>query len=392
MTQRKKVFLYITDAGGGHRGSAKSLKAAIEAKGLPWDVSIVNVYRSIWPAIEPGAKYLDFYGEDAYNWVLEHNWTSLAVWMKPPARWIAAFNRKKGGQLMTAWLAQEKPDLGLSCMPFVNDIFSDAHERAGIPLALICTDLVDVKPYMWFTPKILSQAVFVAAGCEEAQRQAREAGAGGRALLSGLVIHPKHFDPKARQLPQRAAREHFGLEAEPFTVLIVMGGYGGPSIKQFALSFEKAGRRWQVLACCGKNEALKAALDQLAPSMQNKLVPIGFTKELHLLMRAADLIVSKPGPASLQEALAMGCPMALDNAQTMPQEVPNADWVTGLGAAIKVERRPDMAAAVAALGEDPGRLASMRAAIARYAVPQGTELIIEAMAKALDGAEAPVPA
>src|SRR5450631_4413493 len=104
MTARKKVFLYITDAGGGHRGSANSLKAAIEAQGLPWDVSIINVYRTVWPAIEPGAKYLDFYGEDAYNWVLKHNWTDLAVFMKPLARWIAAFNRKKGAQLLQAWL------------------------------------------------------------------------------------------------------------------------------------------------------------------------------------------------------------------------------------------------------------------------------------------------
>ena len=383
MGQRKKVFLYITDAGGGHRGSANSLKAAVEARGLPWDVTIVNVYRTIWPSIEPFAKLFDLYGEDAYNFVLEHNWTGLAVWMKPLARWAAAFNRRPGARLMKAWLEKEKPDLGVSCMPFVNDVFTDAHQAAGIPLALICTDLVDVKPYMWFTPDICRQAAFVAAGCEQARDQARDSGAGERALLSGLVIHPKHFDPAARQLPKAVARGHFGLDLDLFTVLIVMGGYGGPSIKQFSLGFEQPGRRWQVLACCGKNEALKAELDLLAPSMQNRLVPIGFTKELHLLMRAADLIVSKPGPASLQEALAMGCPMVLDNAQTMPQEVPNADWVKGLGAAISVDRRRDMAAAVAGLEKAPETLAGMREAIARHAVPQGTEVILRAMGAVL---------
>ena len=386
MGQRKKVFLYITDAGGGHRGSANSLKAAIEAQGLPWDVTIVNVYRAIWPSIEPFAKLFNLYGEDAYNYVLEHNWTSLAVWMKPPARWAAAFNRRAGTRLMTAWLQQEKPDLGVSCMPFVNDVFADAHQSLGIPFGLICTDLVDVKPYMWFTPAVCEKAAFIAAGCEQARDQARDSGAGERALLSGLVIHPKHFDPAARAMPQAAARQRFGLDPALFTVLIVMGGYGGPSIGRFSQGFEQPGRRWQVLACCGKNEALKAALDLLAPRMQNKLVPIGFTKELHLLMRAADLIVSKPGPASLQEALAMGCPMVLDNAQTMPQEVPNARWVQGLGAAISVDERKDMPEAVAGLERDRSRLAAMRDAIARHEVPQGTEVIIRAMSSALGAA------
>ena len=384
MGARKKVCLYITDAGGGHRGSANSLKAAIDPLGLPWDVEIVNVYRTVWPAIEPGAKYFDFYGEDAYNWVLEHNWTRLAFIMRPAARWVAALNRKAGGRLLQAWLEAEKPDLCVSCMPFVNDVFMDAHRAVGIPLGLLCTDLVDTKPFMWFTPAVGQGAAFIGTGCQEALEQAQEAGAGDRALLSGLVIHPKHFDPAARQLPQAEARERFGLEPGIFTVLIVMGGYGGPSIKEFALSFEKAGRRWQVIACCGKNEALKAELDQLAPGLHNRLIPVGFTKELHLYMRAADLVVSKPGPASLMEAIAMGCPLALDDAQTMPQEAPNAQWVGEMGAAISVAWRRDMAEAVSALAEDPKRLDRMRSAIAAYSVPKAADVLIPAMAHALE--------
>jgi UDP-N-acetylglucosamine:LPS N-acetylglucosamine transferase len=380
---RKKVYFYITDAGGGHRGSANSLKAAIDPLGLPWDIEVINVYRTVWPAIEPGAKYFNFYGEDAYNWVLEHNLTPLAFIMRPLARLASALNRKAGARLLKDWLEKEKPDFCLSCMPFVNDIFMDAHQATGIPLSLLCTDLIDRKPYMWFSPAIVQGAAFIATGCEEAQAEARDAGAGDRSLLSGLVIHPKHTDPAAQALSQAQARQHFQLEPDLFTVLIVMGGYGGPIIKDFALGFEKEGRRWQVIACCGKNEALKAELDQCAPALHNRLVPVGFTKELHLLMRAADVTVSKPGPASLMEALAMGCPLVLDDAQTMPQEVPNARWVVDLGAAVSVRWRKDMPAAVAQLAEQPERLSAMRSAIARYPVPHAADTIVPAMAKIL---------
>ncbi len=55
-TDKKKVFLYITDAGGGHRASAVSLKAAAETLKLPWDIRIVNIYRDVWRRTEPLKK------------------------------------------------------------------------------------------------------------------------------------------------------------------------------------------------------------------------------------------------------------------------------------------------------------------------------------------------
>jgi UDP-N-acetylglucosamine:LPS N-acetylglucosamine transferase len=374
----------ITDAGGGHRGTANSLKAAIEQAELPWDVRIINVYKEVWQSIEFGQRFLHLAGEDVYNFVLKHNLTSWAPVMRKTARLIVLAQHKRAIRLTRAFFEAERPDLVLSIMPFVNDVYAAALEGTGIPLGLLLSDLVDTKPYMWVTPKACGLAKFVALGCADAAAQAREAGCSdGRMLLSGLVIHPKYFDPKSRGLSQAAARKAYGLKPGIFTPMILMGGYGGPVIKEFVRAFEGSSQPWQVVACCGKNEELKAEIEAMAPRLRNKVLALGFSSDLHRLMRAADVMVAKPGPASIFEGLAMGVPMVLDNAATMPQEVPNAAFVESQGFGVGVHHRRDMAKAVQRLADDPAELKAIRARIKAFKMESAAGKVIEAMKKAM---------
>jgi 1,2-diacylglycerol 3-beta-galactosyltransferase len=55
---------------------------------------------------------------------------------------------------------------------------------------------------------------------------------------------------------------------------------------------------------------------------------VGFTKEIHKLMRAADFLIGKPGPGSIAEAMVRKLPVLIEsNAWTLPQERYNAEWV-----------------------------------------------------------------
>jgi len=55
---------------------------------------------------------------------------------------------------------------------------------------------------------------------------------------------------------------------------------------------------------------------------------IGFSKEIHKLMRAADFLIGKPGPGSIAEAMVRKLPVLIEcNAWTLPQERYNAEWV-----------------------------------------------------------------
>ncbi len=372
-----KALFLITDAGGGHRGSAQALQAALKAHGAPIDARIVNMYQEPWKKAEPLGALTGVYGEDLYNIVLKHSWLALAGTMRRAARVAAQAPNPRAIRDGVAWLRAEQPDLVVSLMPFVNDLHAEICGQAGVPFSVVMTDLVDTRPFMWYTPKASAEAAWVSAPCEAAAAQAREAGA-RRVLECGYLLHPKYLDPALPALDRREARRRLGLDPERLTVLLTMGGFGGEAMLRLIQGLDQVGRDWQIVAICGRNEALKARLEAQSLS-RHKLVAVGFTQELQSYLRAADLMVGKPGPASVLEAVAARTPLVMDAAAAMPQEEPNADLIALHGMGVKVARRPDLPQAVAALAASPAARACQEAAQAAYPLPDAGKALSEAL-------------
>ncbi len=379
---RKRVFLLITDAGGGHRGTAESLLAAVKAAGLPWDLRIVNAYKEILKDAEFGQRFFRISGEDVYNFTLKNDMTAWVPAMREASFYLIRRQFQRASAAARSFFRRERPDLVVSLMPLVNDVFVSALE-GGAPLGLLMTDLVDTRPAMWLTPAICRRAAFVGVGCPEAAGQAREAGVAGALLECGLVIHPGYFDPAVRSLSRREARRRLGLEPGTPTLLLMMGGYGSSALKRFARRLESLPRRVQLVASCGRNEALREGMKALAPRLRNRLVPLGFCSPLNLVMRAADLVVTKPGPASLLEAMAMGLPAVLDDFHTMPQEIPNVADVERRGLGWVLKDRADLPRLVGRLLDDPGDLEAMRGRYSALGLKDASGPVLAAMAGAL---------
>jgi UDP-N-acetylglucosamine:LPS N-acetylglucosamine transferase len=373
----KKILLMITDAGGGHRGSAESLHRYLAAHRPGWEVRIANAYREVWP------KNFGVTGERIYNFVLRHNMILWAGFLRRTAYWMVSHQGSPAVRAAREYFRRERPDLVVSLMPFVNDVYAEALQPLGIPMGLVMTDLLDSRPYMWLTPLASRRAAFVAVGCAQAATQAREQGAGNRVLESGLVIHPRHFDPAIRQTAREAARRRLGLDPNLFTVMILMGGPGSKVIRTFVHQFEASASRWQVLACCGRNEGLRKELEDLVPTLKNRLVPVGFTSDLPLWMRAADLLLTKPGPASILEGAAMGVPLVLDHYQTMPQEIPNTRFVAEHGLGLVVTRRAQMVEILGEVQSQPGRLQALQTRMQGFRARDACPAMVQAMERSL---------
>lgn len=385
MPEHPKVLLLITDAGGGHRASANSLKAACELQGAPLDVRVVNVYREVWQKAEPLGRFTGVYGEDVYNFTLKHSLLRVASHLRTVARLAANAPNPPAIRDGVAFLRAERPALCVSLMPFVNDTHARICAEAGVPFALVMTDLVDRKPFMWYTPRACREAVWIAAPCPEAAAQAREAGA-VRVVEPGLLLHPKYYDPALRGLDPAAARRELGLQEGPVTVLLSMGGFGGSSMEDLVEALEAHGEGLQLVVICGRNEAMVKRL-QARPRGRHAVVPVGFTHQFEKYLRAADLMAGKPGPASLFEAVAANTPLVLDAAAAMPQEEPNADLAERYGLAVAVRKRRDLAAAVAALAADAPRRAAMRAAQAAYPQSDASRILVQAVIESAQAAQ-----
>jgi len=82
----------------------------------------------------------------------------------------------------------------------------------------------------------------------------------------------------------------------------------------------------------------------------NRLTLLGFTDRVPELLAASDLLLTKPGPGSIAEALHHGVPLVVTrNAKTVPQERWNADWIAESGLGLVVEHASDMAGAARVL-------------------------------------------
>jgi 1,2-diacylglycerol 3-beta-galactosyltransferase len=117
-----------------------------------------------------------------------------------------------------------------------------------------------------------------------------------------------------------------GLREDLPTAIVLFGGYGSGVMHQIAQRLDRANVPVQLILICGRNEKLAARFR--AESWKFPMHIVGFTKEVHRLMCAADFMIGKPGPGSIAEAMVRHLPVLIEcNAWTLPQERYNAEWV-----------------------------------------------------------------
>jgi UDP-N-acetylglucosamine:LPS N-acetylglucosamine transferase len=118
----------------------------------------------------------------------------------------------------------------------------------------------------------------------------------------------------------------------------------------------------QLIVICGRNEKLAEAFR--SRKWATPLHIVGFTKEVHRLMYAADFLIGKPGPGSVAEAMMRKLPVILEcNAWTLPQERYNTEWVRGKRVGIVLRNFREIVGGVKELLE-PATLAEFRENVA----------------------------
>jgi 1,2-diacylglycerol 3-beta-galactosyltransferase len=148
-----------------------------------------------------------------------------------------------------------------------------------------------------------------------------------------MILHPRFYDP----IPMDRARDVAALELDPTlpTAMLMFGGEGSNAMPRIAQRLDESGLRVQVIALCGRNGALAAAMR--ATRRRMPMFVTSFTPDVARLMRLSDFFIGKPGPGSISEAVAMGLPVIVErNHRTLPQERYNAEWVEERGFGISI--------------------------------------------------------
>src|SRR5437879_13275531 len=290
----KKVHVVFHDGGGGHRNAAVALQTVIGQQQRDWQIELIQ-FQDLTDRLDVLRKVAGISIQQQYNILLQNGWTLGSTYLlRVLQATIRVFPRPLVNLLERFW--REKPaDLLISVIPHFNRQIWESWNRVypSRPFVTIITDLADFPPRFWIEP-IAEQ--YVIAGTEKAADQARAMGHDDAHifLTSGMILR-RDFYLEADS-DSVALRREMGLREDLPTAIVLFGGHGSTVVCDITERLEAAGLPLQLILICGRNEELAAKLRARRWKMPVHIV--GFTKEVHRLMRAADFLIGKPGPGS----------------------------------------------------------------------------------------------
>lgn len=219
-------------------------------------------------------------------------------------------------------------------------------KKAAVPVYVVVTDY-DVHR-QWLNPKVAGYFV----GAEHVKALLVRFGYPAEKVhVTGIPILPVFGEDVARP------------PNEPPRVLLMGGGLGMGDMAEALERLLELPCRVTVIA--GKNESLRKKLEKAA---SGRAEVHGFVGNVHELMGAHDLIVTKAGGLTVTECLARRLPMVLFS--PIPgQEECNADFLLERGCAVKARSVEILDFKIRELLESPARLDMMRRACGAVARP-----------------------
>ncbi len=273
-----------------------------------------------------------------------------------------------------------RPDVIVSVHPLLNHAALRARADAGllrVPLITVITDLGRVHEG-WLLP----EADLTVVPAREVYQRALERGVPPERLrLFGHPVHPKFEDVSETKAE---IRKGLGLPSDRPIALLMAGGEGGGKLLPTTLALAKSRLPFHLVVVTGRNAALKAKLEELAPQLPTPMTVLGFRNDVPELMRASDLLVTKAGPGAIAEASIAEVPVVVYD--FVPgQERGNLDYVRTNGIGVVALTAAEVVASVTRIVHNQERLVAMRARQTSIA-PRGSsrriaELIAEVAAR-----------
>jgi hypothetical protein len=356
----KKIHVVFHDGGGGHRNAAVALQTIAAQQGRPWQLELVQ-FQDLTDRLDVLRKLTGIRIQQQYNIMLQNGWTLGSKYLLRVLQLTIRLFHRPLVRLLAEFWREHPADLLISVIPHFNREICESWNAVypGRPFVTLITDLADFPPRFWIEPL---KDQYVIAGTQRAIEQARAFGHDEAHIFqaSGMILRPDFY--AEQQEDPAVLRKEMGLQPDLPTAIVLFGGFGSKVMYYLVDRLNTAGLPLQLILICGRNQELAAKLR--VPKWKIPVHVVGFTNEVHKLMRAADFLIGKPGPGSIAEAMARKLPVLIEcNAWTLPQERYNAEWVTEKRVGIVVKSFRQVADGVRQILE-PANLAEFRKNVA----------------------------
>ncbi|MFH1542739.1 MAG: glycosyltransferase [bacterium] len=316
---KKKILYFFSDTGGGHRSAATAIIHAVEhlAKDQ-YDQEMIDVFASC-------SGFLNIFAK-LYGPVIKYSpqmWGQLYYWLDDERKLVALEKMSRPFILkeLTAMIKREKPDMIVSVHPMVNHLTARAIIESGrvIPFVVVITDPVTLHR-AWLTKEV---DLYIVA-TEEAKQFAIKYGLPEEKLrVIGMPIDPTFF---LKDRDKAKARKKDRLDPNLFTILLMGGGDGAGKMENIINELDKMAMPAQLIVITGRNKKLEEKLKKNKDNFNMPMRVFGFTDQVPEIMAESDMIITKAGPGTIAEAMAMNLPIIITS--WLPgQEEGNVEFV-----------------------------------------------------------------
>lgn len=356
MAGRRFLLMHITTSSGHHHASqaiAEALKRLDPSATIVAIDAIEYVSRIVRWAIH--RTYLSLIRHQPDVWEYLYDNPAIHKQVQKFRRLLQHYHTVKLQRL----LETVRPDAIACTQAYPCGIVADfkKHHRVAIPLVGVLTDYA---PHLyWFHDTV---DVYVVPSEQVKRRFLTRGVDGSRVEVLGIPIDLRFADP----VDVAEAARQFGLNPAHPMILVMGGGGGFGQLRDIVLSLDTLPGPCQLVVLAGTNRSLLAWLQ--AQRFRHRVLPLGYTEEVHKLMSLATLLVSKPGGLTTSESLAKHLPLVIVN--PIPgQEAYNARFLLSQGAAVQAASPDTVRQTVRDVLENPDQLEAMRRRNAELAHP-----------------------
>jgi processive 1,2-diacylglycerol beta-glucosyltransferase len=370
---KERFFLILSTSGGaGHIRAAQALHQAVRSSKLPIrseHFDCLDFTSRLFQQLY-SQSYLAMVNRIPELWGYLYTQTEKNPYAKKGL--LKIFDHFNYQRYLNA-LRSKRPDAILCThfLPYVSISERLRHSTMNAPIFAVTTDF-DVHQ-LWVNPVVTRYYVHH----EESAWQLTAKGVQERKIAVKGIPVLREF---GQQKGMKASRQILGIPSERFTILVLSGGFGVGRIESLvdhvaSTLADYSRRRFNLLVVCGKNDRVRSHLEKKKFPHNIEMQVFGYVTNVHDLMAAADILISKSGGLTSAEAMSKHLPMII--VDPIPgQETRNAEMIVETGAGFLALDLPNVSYKLRRAVENPSLLRRARAGTFELAKPHAAMDIV----------------
>lgn len=365
LPKKRKILFFSAPIGAGHTRAAQAVRTAMLRQDPDAEVKIANIFDFFSPMV--GQLILKIYltilllFPPAYG--LMYRWGNKDVSASLISQIINWFLASRMHRLILEY----RPD-AIVCThatPAGLAAYLAKYHGMKVPITAVITDYAVHR--LWVYPEMERYFVANSSLCT---------------VLEGYGIERSRVDsvgiPVEQAFGSTYSRERvcqqLGLAADKKTLLVMGGGAGVLPMDEIILLCNELEEPLQIMVVTGNNRVMYNKIESLKPSLKCTLRLFGYVNNIHELMGAADLLISKPGGLTASEALCAGLPILVY--KPIPgQEEANTAYLINHGVAVRADSLDEIRTHLLNLLDDTDTLAYMGRQAVALGRPQAADTI-----------------